>query len=92
MRLKRYKDIRKILQESGIVNRLKMYGILGSSKARLTVLVCKLRSGRLVGCFSPSEFSYMVGRKGVDELSDLTSILILPNKYNSMRGTRQTSA
>lgn len=91
MRLKRYKDIRKILQESGIVNRLKMYGILGSSKARLTVLVCKMRSGRLVGCFSPSEFSCMVGRKEWMN-SDLTSILILPNKYNSMRGRRQTSA
>ena len=63
MRLKRYKNIRKILQESGIVNRLKMDSILGSIKARLTVVVCKMRSGRLVGCFSPSKFSYMVGRK-----------------------------
>lgn len=63
VRLKRYKNIRKILQESGIVNRLKMDSILGSIKARLTVVVCKMRSGRLVGCFSPSEFSYMVGRK-----------------------------
>lgn len=92
MRLKRYKNIRKILQESGIVNRLKMYSILGSIKARLTVVVCKMRSGRLVGCFSPIGVQLHGWKKGVDELSDLTSILILPNKYNSMRGTRQTRA
>lgn len=63
MRLKRYKNIRKIFQESGIVNRLKMYSILDSIKACLTVVVCKMRSVRLDGYFSPSEFSYMVVRK-----------------------------